>query len=234
MIGGADVPAPRLAFTRTAERLKDLEQDEAEIRAGLGANRQIGAAFTRRVLDNYAQARAQAANPCDLSPLWQGKAASCSNLVRGSFYAGGLAPVDPPGLPRSGVWAEKISATVRFNYAPGQWTKPVMVLVDQNSASSTELLAAMLQDAGRATIVGSPTFGSGCGWTIPKQDVVLRHSGGRLTIPDCARFRRDGRNEIDGVEPDVLVGFRQFDTPTQKVRRLLTRLPGAIDATLAR
>ena len=228
MIGGADVPTPPLAFAKTAVRLKDLEEDEAAIRAGPDRPTAVERALTRRLTSALDQAREQASKPCDLSPLWRGQPAGCSNLVRGPFYAGGLVPVDPAGA-RRGKWAEAVSSTASYTYTPGQWTGPVVVLVDGNSASSTELLAAMLQDAKRAVIVGAPTFGAGCGWTLPKQDVVLKHSQGVLAIPDCARFRRDGHNEIDGVQPDVLVGFRQYDTPRQRVERLAARLPAAIE-----
>ena len=232
MIGGPDVPTPRLAFLRSAARLEDLAEDEAELWAGLAEADPADRALVRRLLPTYAKARAQAARPCDLSPLWRGERADCTNLVNGPFHAGGLTPTDPFGGPRTGVWAAQISATARFAFTPARWTGPVLVLVDGNSASSTELLAAMLQDARRAVIIGSPTFGAGCGWTLPREDVVLRHSGGRLALPDCARRRRDGSNELDGIEPDILVGFRQFDTPEQRVRRLLSRLPVAIDATM--
>lgn len=234
MIAGADLPTPQMAFVRTAARAKDLAEDEAMIRAGAiraGPDQRI---LVRELIKGYADARAQAARPCDLSSLWRGQPAGCSNLVRGSFYAGGVTSIElPSGTPKA-EWAEVASSTVRFTYTPGQWTKPVLVLVDGNSASSTELLAAMLQDAKRAVIVGAPTFGAGCGWTMPPQEIVLSHSGGRLAIPDCARFRRDGRNEIDGIEPDVLVGFRQFDTPRQRAERLVARLPAAVNAAVQR
>jgi C-terminal processing protease CtpA/Prc len=103
------------------------------------------------------------------------------------------------------------------------------VLVDQNSASSTELLAAMLQDAGKALVIGAPSQGSGCGWTMPREDVTLTNSGAMLLIPDCARFRKDGRNELDGIEPDVLVGIRTYDTQPQRVGRLLAQLPATLN-----
>lgn len=232
MIAGADVPTPAMAFTRTSARVKDLEEDEAVLRAGLAQATPAEAVLLRRLLNGHADARRQAAKPCDLGPLWRGEVVGCSNIVRGPFYAGGLLSVDLLQASRSRPWAEMVSSTARFSYTPGLWSGPLLVLVDESSASSTELLAAMLQDAARAVVVGAPTFGAGCGWTLPKQDVVLRHSGGRLEMPDCARFRRDGRNEIDGVEPDVLVGFRRYDSPQQRVQRLAARLPAAIEAGL--
>lgn len=38
----------------------------------------------------------------------------------------------------------------------------------------------------------------------------------------------DGRNALDCIEPDVLVGFRAFDTARHRVARLLARLPAAL------
>ena len=69
------------------------------------------------------------------------------------------------------------------------------------------------------------SVGSGCGWTMPRQEIVLTHSGGRLLMPDCARVRSDGTNELDGIQPDVSIGFRRFDTPSQRARRLEAALP---------
>ena len=232
MIAGADVPTPRMVFARTPERLQDLVEDEAELRRGLAAASPARRAVLAAMIETHAAARMQAARPCDLSPLWRNARTGCSNLVTGGFHAGGLAPLEVArGVP-SGIWDEMISSTARFSYQPGLWSRPLVVLVDANSASATELLAAMLQDARGAVIVGAPTFGAGCGWTLPRQDIVLARSGGLLSMPDCARLRRDGRNEIDGIEPDVLVGFRRYDSPGQRRQRLLERLPAALGAAV--
>jgi hypothetical protein len=229
MVGGADLPSPEVAFVRSPRRAANLAATQQVIRAGPPSATAADRAVIAALAPALAQASEAAAEPCDLSPLWHGKAAECSNLVRGPFFAGGLTATDRPGVTRAGPWAEAVSSTVRFSFTPYHWQKPVMVLVDQNSASSTELLAAMLQDSGKALVIGAPSQGSGCGWTMPREDVTLTNSGATLLMPDCARFRKDGRNELDGIEPDVLVGFRTYDTPQQRVSRLLARLPAALE-----
>jgi hypothetical protein len=228
MIGGNDLASPQMAFVRSQARAANLAATEQVIRSGPPSATAADRAMIATLAPALAQAAKTAAEPCDLSPLWQGRTAGCSNLVRGPFFAGGLTATDRPGVTRTGAWAETLSSTVRFSFTPYRWQKPVIVLVDQNSASSTELLAAMLQDAGRALVIGAPSQGSGCGWTMPRKDVTLTNSGATLLMPDCARFRQDGRNELDGIEPDVLVGFRTHDTPRQRVARLLARLPAAL------
>lgn len=147
----------------------------------------------------------------------RGDPISCSGTVRGPFYAGGL--VDRAVVAHSED-SELISATSRYSFTPGLWSRPVAFLVDGNTASSAELLAAMLQDARRALVIGSPTFGAGCGWMLHPQPTILPRSGGILQMPDCSRFRADGRNEVEGITPDVLIPFRRYDTPKQRVMRL--------------
>lgn len=232
MVGGADVPSPEVAFVKSPRRAANLAATEQVVRAGPPSATAADRAVIATLAPALAQASKTATEPCDLSPLWQGKAPGCSNLVRGPFFAGGLTATDLPGVTRTGAWAEAVSSTVRFSFTPYRWQKPVMVLVDQNSASSTELLAAMLQDAGKALVIGAPSQGAGCGWTMPREDVTLANSGAMLLMPDCARFRKDGRNELGGIEPDVLVGFRTHDTPRQRVSRLLARLPAALNTIL--
>ncbi|OZA78014.1 MAG: hypothetical protein B7X77_04035, partial [Caulobacter sp. 39-67-4] len=115
----------------------------------------------------------------------------------------------------------------------GVWSGPLMVLVDSRSASASEEFAAVLQDNRAALIVGSPTLGAGCGHATDVGPLTLKNSGGRLFMPDCVRLRADGSNEIGGVEPDVLVGFRGSDGPALKARRLATRLSDAVAKAVA-
>jgi carboxyl-terminal processing protease len=81
---------------------------------------------------------------------------------------------------------------------------PLVVLVDQGSASASELISGALQDRGRATIVGMPTFGKGSVQTWRE----LSNGGGvRITISRW--YTPNGRSVSDhGIDPDVVVPFQ--------------------------
>jgi carboxyl-terminal processing protease len=67
---------------------------------------------------------------------------------------------------------------------------PVVVLINGNSASASEIVAACLQDHGRATIIGDRTYGKGS-----VQDVVeFRPTGGELKYTIARYYPPSGRN----------------------------------------
>jgi carboxyl-terminal processing protease len=56
------------------------------------------------------------------------------------------------------------SADEDFNYSatrPGTWRMPLVVVIDGDSASSSEIFAGAMRDHGRATLVGTRTYGKG-------------------------------------------------------------------------
>lgn len=63
-----------------------------------------------------------------------------------------------------------------------RFTAPLAVLVDEGTASASEILAAALQDAGRATVVGRQTYGKG------RIQGVLPLSGGGALFLTEARY----------------------------------------------
>ncbi len=84
---------------------------------------------------------------------------------------------------------------------PFSGDRPIVVLVNGLSASAAEIVAAALQDTGRAVVVGSNTFGKG---TV--QQVVPLPNEGELTIT-WARFHAPSSYTLNrrGVLPDVCV-----------------------------
>jgi C-terminal peptidase prc len=72
----------------------------------------------------------------------------------------------------------------------GDESFPIVVLVNGNSASASEIVAACLQDHGRATIVGDRSYGKGS-----VQDVVdFRPTGGQLKYTIARYYPPSGRN----------------------------------------
>lgn len=88
---------------------------------------------------------------------------------------------------------------------------PLVVLVDERSASASELVAGALQDTGAATIVGEPTFGKG---TVQTVQELVNGGGLRLTV---ARWLTPNRHWIHGagITPDIIVDWdpESFDDP---------------------
>jgi len=76
---------------------------------------------------------------------------------------------------------------------------PMVVLVDDTSASGSEVLAGALQDHGRATIAGTKTYGKGSVNILRQLD-----DGSAIYITNARWLTPDGRPiEGQGIEPDI-------------------------------
>jgi carboxyl-terminal processing protease len=78
---------------------------------------------------------------------------------------------------------------------------PMLVLVNAATASSAEIVAGALQDRGRATILGEPTFGKGS-----VQSIIELDGGAGLLLTTLRYFTPNGRAiQARGLSPDVRV-----------------------------
>lgn len=78
---------------------------------------------------------------------------------------------------------------------------PIVILTNENTASSSEILAGALKDLGKAKIVGTKTYGKGV-----IQEVISLSDGSGLKIT-TKKYLTPNRTEINGVgiEPDETV-----------------------------
>ena len=104
--------------------------------------------------------------------------------------------------------------------------KPMVVLIDQGSASASEILSGALQQNQRAQLVGQKTFGKGL-----VQAVRRLADGSGMTVTVAKYLTPDGTDiHKNGIEPDVAEKFteqdmRQFrsqDLGTQRDRQYRT------------
>jgi carboxyl-terminal processing protease len=122
--------------------------------------------------------------------------------------------------------AEGQSQTYRAQ-RPNTWSFPLVVLIDGESASASEILAGAIQDHHRGTIVGVRSFGKGSVQSIFPLDTV--DAGIRLTT---AKFYspRGRAYAHQGVSPDIAV---DRDTEWRPSGTTITQLDPASDSQLA-
>ncbi len=102
---------------------------------------------------------------------------------------------------------------------------PIVVLINDGSASASEIVAGALQDHGRAIILGTKSFGKGSVQTIiPMQD----NNAMRLTT---ARYYTPSGRSIQGtgIEPDILVRPATVERLAQRGQRSEASLRGSLE-----
>ena len=94
---------------------------------------------------------------------------------------------------------------------------PIVVLIDKNSASASELLSGALQDTKAALIVGEKSYGKGSVQTVIP---MFQDDGLKLTI---AKYYTPLGRSIDGtgIAPDVEVAL---ETPLPMTREINTNI----------
>lgn len=80
-------------------------------------------------------------------------------------------------------------------------TIPCVFLVDENTASASEILTGAIKDYGLATVIGTQTFGKGI-----VQDILPLKDGSGLKVTNSKYYTPNGENiHKIGIEPDIIV-----------------------------
>lgn len=93
--------------------------------------------------------------------------------------------------------------TVKYNAEKGDIADglPIVIIVNDGSASASEIVAGALQDHKRAVILGEKTFGKGS-----VQTVIPLGKHGAMRLTTARYYTPSGRSiQVKGIEPDVAV-----------------------------
>ena len=225
MVTARPLPERASGFIRhphSVKRLTSIAADYAAeaVRPELPARqRELYAQVQRRM---EAAAR-EAAAPCDLARLWQLASAAelpCSNVGRAEPWLDATEQAELKAFEALEAGAAGGAKPAR----PAAWTGELLVLTNHWTASASEDFAASLQDAGAAKIAGATTIGVGCGYTDGGVTLELPATGLTVRAPDCIRYRRDGRNEAEGVLPDLPVAWEDGDSGKECAEKVIAAL----------
>ena len=79
--------------------------------------------------------------------------------------------------------------------------KPIVVLINEGSASASEIVAGALQDQKRAVIAGRTSFGKGS-----VQTLLQLNNGAAIKVTTARYYTPSGRSiQAEGIEPDVTI-----------------------------
>lgn len=122
--------------------------------------------------------------------------------------------------------SKKPEETVRLSATAGDVTNglPIVVLINEGSASASEIVAGALQDHKRAVVVGTPSFGKGS-----VQSLKPIPGYGAIKITTARYYTPSGRSiQAEGIQPDILIPRAEIKEEEIIKGYSESNLPGAL------
>jgi carboxyl-terminal processing protease len=115
---------------------------------------------------------------------------------------------------------KSMETTSKASNTNDEITCPVVVLVNEGTASAAEIVAGALQDNGRALIVGTQTFGK-----ASVQTVIPLEGGSALKLTTARYYTPNGKSiQAEGIKPDIAVPFVRVQEETDSLQDKEDRL----------
>ena len=127
--------------------------------------------------------------------------------------------------------SRQVEDTSRFNARKGDLTYglPLVVLINEGSASASEIVAGALQDHKRAILLGTKSFGKGS-----VQTIIPLSTQGAMRLTTARYYTPSGRSiQAVGIEPDIVVELANIESLDSKPTTREADLRGALENSAA-
>jgi carboxyl-terminal processing protease len=104
------------------------------------------------------------------------------------------------------------------------WAVPLVILINEGSASSAEILAGAVQDHTRGVIIGAKSFGKGL-----KQSIITLPNSAGISLTTYKYYTPTGRPIHTGIIPDIII--TEHDKQLQKAIEVVNNLTLPVAST---
>lgn len=224
--GGSDwvdlvgrIIAPQTLRCQKISRLKsdNALRDFKEIRQSIASN--LKGNFTeetkgalRQALANVNTLISEFPSDCNRKTYWTQEEfkPTCNVLTKSDLFACGYLPYIKPGLLNGVDIKQPVFKSSDFRYRETLFRGDIAILVNRNTSSSAEQFVSMLKDNIKTIrVIGEHTNSTGCGYYDGGNPIILNHSGLKINMSNCVRYRANGQNEVFGIEPDQKINWKE-------------------------